>query len=159
MLLRFVPVDAKSVKTAEFSDAIFCSKFRPDLSAGFVFLLADNHENANVLPYLCVKYKRVARSLLAAELFPTVHAFDFAGPLRTTIDDLFDCIVTLVLYNDFKIPFDRVGGLNAMSKGTSLIYLTLLRQSHELRKLSEIIWISRAQKPADAMKKLNASDD
>lgn len=49
--------------------------------------------------------------------------------------------------------FDSGVGLNSTTEKGLLIDLSILKQSYEIRELTETVWIPSAQSPADAMAK------
>lgn len=122
-----------------------------------MIVIEDARENANFFHYTSVKSKRVTKSVLAAEYFAAVHAFDFASALRTTLVGFFSRVVPSVLYTDSTPLFRSVVGLNPTTKKRLLIELCILRQTYELQKLSGIIWIPSVQNSVDALTKHNAS--
>lgn len=61
--------------------------------------------------------------------------------------------VPLTMYADSKSLFDGIVERNATTKKRLLIDLRVLRESYEMRELTNIVWILSAQNPADAMTK------
>lgn len=155
--LRFVPLDRSSIQLSVFCDASFASNSDLTSQLGYIIALTDSSRNANIIHYTSVKSKRVTRSVLAAELFAAVNAFDCASTLRVTLNDIFGLVVPLVIYTDSKSLFDSITGLNSTTEKRLLIDLFILRQNYELRELSDIVWIPSSLNPADAMTKQKAS--
>ena len=56
---------------------------------GFVIVLADKYNNANIIHWQSVKCRRVTRSVLASELYGFAFAFDTAATLKSTAEQLF----------------------------------------------------------------------
>lgn len=151
--LKFFPVDKSSLRLAVVCDASFASNRDPTSQLEFVIALADARGNANVIHYSSFKSKRVTRSVLAAELFAAIHAFDISSTLRLSLNDLFGYAVPLILYTASKSLFDSVTGLNSTTEKRLLIDLCVLCRSYELGELTEIVWTTSYQNPADAMTK------
>lgn len=108
-----------------------------------------------------VKSKRETWSYLSAEVFAAVHAFYFACTRRENLNNIFSCIVPLILYTESNSLFDSFLALDSTTENRLSIYLFMLRQIYELRELTEVaevVWIPRAQNPADAMTKQNSSN-
>lgn len=154
--LYFVPLDDASLRLMVFADASFATNADLSSQLGFVICLADKFNKANVLHYTSVKSKRVTRSVLAAELFAAVAAFDYSSTLRGTINEVFGRIIPLVLFTDSKSLYDCLVGINSTTEKRLLIDLCMLRQSYELREITEVVWIPSHQNPADGMTKDNA---
>lgn len=87
--LRFVPVDVNSICLVVFAYASFASNKDNTSQLGFVVAFADKTNSANIIHYRSFNAKRVTRSVLNAELFSLVHAFDFASTLRMTLIGMF----------------------------------------------------------------------
>ena len=110
--LTFAKINIPTARLAVFGDASFAGN--PDLTSqlGYVIEITDDNGNANIIHYTSVKSKRVTRSVLAAELFATVHAFDYGRTLRVTLNKMFGRTIPLVLYTDSKSLYDSLVGMN-----------------------------------------------
>lgn len=157
--LRFVPLDNKSITLTVFADASFAYNPGMSFQLGFVIALADKFGNTNVVHCSSAKSKQVTQSVLAAELFAAIHAFYFASTLRVTLRDIFHRVIRLVLHTDSKSLFNSTAGLTSATEKRVLIDLFILRQSYELRELTKIVWNPSEQNSADAITKINASND
>lgn len=73
-----------------------------------------------------------------------------------TINKIFGKTVPLTLYTYSKSLYDGIVGMNATTEKRLFINLRVLRESYEWRELTNIVWISPAQYPEDAITK-NAS--
>lgn len=153
--LRFVKLDIKSLKLVVFTDASFANN--PDLSSqiGFVIALVDDANNANIIHWTSIKCKRVTRSVLASELYATVHGFDFGAVLKSTIESIvkLDKPLPLVICTDSKSLYDCLVKLGTTMEKRLMIDVLCLRQSYERRLITEIKWIDGNSNPADAMTK------
>ena len=131
--LTFVKIDILTARLAVFADASFTRN--PDLTSqlGFVMAITDDDRNSNIIHHTSVKSERVTRSMLGAELFAVVHAFDYGSTLRLTLNKMFGRTISLVLYTDSKSLYDSLVGMTAITEKRLLIDLCMLRQSYELR--------------------------
>lgn len=110
--LSFVRLDPSSLRVIVFADASFASNEDLTSQLGFVIGLADKHGNANIVHYSSFKSKRVTRSVLAAELFAVVHAFDYASTLRNSVSDMLGRQIAMTVYTDSKSLYDAMTGIN-----------------------------------------------
>lgn len=151
--IRFVPLDLDSMFMAVFVDAGFGAN--PDSSSplGFIVTIMGIHGKANVIHYGSLKYKRVTRSVLAAELFAMVHGFDVASTIRLTLNAMMDRVIPLNVYTDSRSLYDCLLRINQTTDKRLLIDLRMLRPSYESREITEVFWIPTAQNPADAFTK------
>lgn len=85
--LCFVSLDKKFATLAVFAVASFASNADLASQLGYVIVLIDADGTAISLRNTSVKFKRFSRSVLTAELFAAVHAFDYWSILRATLSD------------------------------------------------------------------------
>lgn len=95
--MKFATLHKSSVEIAVFSNA--SSARIPDWSPqlGFVIVLKDKDEFANILHYTSVKSNHVTRSFLAAELYDAINAFYYAITLRLTLNEILGRVVAMTL--------------------------------------------------------------
>lgn len=151
--LNFVALDASSLRISVFAGASFASNADLSSQLGFVVTLMDGHNKANIVHYS----KRITRSVLAAELFAVVNAFDFSSALRLAVNEMLGREFPLSLYTDSKTLFENLVGINATSEIRLMIDLTMLRQAYKVKEIVEVVWISSTQNSADALTKNSAS--
>lgn len=101
----------------------------------------DASNSANIVHYSVFKSKRITDSVLAAELFAVVHAFDYAPTVHLAVSTLFEELVEI----------------NATTEKRLIVDLTMPRQAYERNEIADVVWIPSAQNPAGAMSKENAS--
>lgn len=152
--LTFVLLDIETMHVAVFIDASFACNHNFTLQLGFLVCLMDDQMNANIIHYSSLKCKRVARSVLAAELYAFVLGFDHGFKFRTALQKIVNRSVLLKMYTDSKCLFDALTSLNTTTEKRLLIDLSMLRQSFENREISEVTWIPGNQNPSDALTKL-----
>lgn len=155
--LLFVPLDVDSIRLGVFEDAIFASNKDNNSHLGFLVALADKTNSANIIPYSSFKAKRVTRSVLVADLFSLVHAFNFLSTLRMKLIGMFGRDIAMVLYTDSKSLYDGIVAINSTKEKLLLIDITDLREAYELREIADVSWIPSGDNPADALTKLSAS--
>lgn len=151
--LKFVPLDPATIVMAVFADASFATNKDSTSQLGYLITLMDEHGKTNIIHYGSIKAKRVARSVLAAELFSMVHAFDISTTMRLTLNMVFNRLVPLKLYTDSKSLYDSLVRINSTTEKRLLVDLHMLRQSYERREISDVYWIPTGQNPADALTK------
>lgn len=87
--LNFVKLDLQTQRIITFTDSSFANNRDQSSQVGYVILLADAQNNANIIHWQSVKYRRVTRSVLASELYALSLAFDVAATIKSTLDQLF----------------------------------------------------------------------
>jgi len=151
--LRFVPLDLATIRIAVFTDSSFANN--PDMSTqiGFVTVITDKDNKANIVHWSSVKCKRITRSVLAAELYAMSMGFDSASVIKSTIQQILDRPVDLVIYTDSKSLYDCLVKLGSTQEKRLMIDIFSLRQAYERREILEIVWIDGKYNIADAMTK------
>jgi Reverse transcriptase (RNA-dependent DNA polymerase) len=156
--LKFVQLDPKSLRLLAFTDASFANNKDLSSQIGYILVLADAMDNANILHWSSLKCKRVTRSVLASELYGTAHGFDIAIAIKTTLDNILDTRTPLILCTDSKSLFDCLVRLGTTQEKRLMIDIMCLRQAYERRQITEVKWIDGDTNPADAMTKAKPCD-
>ena len=151
--LRFVPLDLQSLKLVVFTDASFANNNDNTSQIGFVIVLADSDNNANIVHWSSIKCKRVTRSVLASELYAMAHGFDHGAVIKATIEKILQVELPLVLCTDSKSLYECLVKLGSTQEKRLMVDLMCLRQSYERRMITQIKWIDGDANPADAMTK------
>ena len=153
--LRFVPLDTNSLRLICFADSSFANNKDLTSQIGFIIVLADAANNANIIHWSSIKCKRVTRSVLASELYAMTHAFDAAAAIKSTITELLHLPepLPLTICTDSKSLYECLVKLSTTQEKRLMIDLMCLRQSYERHEIAEIKWISGDTNPADAMTK------
>ncbi|EED15482.1 conserved hypothetical protein [Talaromyces stipitatus ATCC 10500] len=156
--LKFVKLDINSIKLYAFVDAAFANNKDLSSQIGFVIVLADASNNANIVHWSSVKCKRITRSVLASELYAMVNGFDFAASIKATITQILhlENPLPLVICTDSKSLYDCLVKLGTTQEKRLMIDLMCLRQSYERQEITEVKWIDGNSNPADAMTKNKA---
>lgn len=76
--LRYVNLDKESQRLLLFTDASFANANKLKSQLGFFGVLCDKHGRGNIVHYGSTTCKRVARSVMSAELHALVYGFDNA---------------------------------------------------------------------------------
>ncbi|EED12764.1 hypothetical protein TSTA_052850 [Talaromyces stipitatus ATCC 10500] len=123
--------------------------------AFFVIVLADAANNANIVHWSSIKYKRVTRSVLTSELYAMVHGFDSAASIKSTTTQLLHLTkpLPLVICTDSKSLYECLVKLGTTQEKRLMIDLMCLRQSYKRQEIAEIKWIDGESNPADAITK------
>ena len=68
-----------------FTDASFTNNRDLLLQIGFIIILTDYNQDANILHWSLIKCKRVTRSILASKLYALAYSFNIAAVIKLTI--------------------------------------------------------------------------
>jgi hypothetical protein len=153
--LRFVKIDLRTAKLYAFVDASFANNKDSSSQIGYVIVLADARNNANILHWSSTKCKRITRSVLASETYGMVNGFDAAAAIKSTLTQLLHLSepLPLVLCTDSKSLYECLVKLGTTREKRLMIDLMCLRQSYERQEITEVRWINGNSNPADAMTK------
>jgi hypothetical protein len=151
--LRFIKLDAKSLRLIVFTDASFANNKDLSSQIGYVIVLADRNNMANTIHWSSIKCKRVTRSVLASELYAMAHGFDIGAAIKSTIEAISGTRLPLVLCTDSKSLYECLVKLGTTQEKRLMVDLMCLRQAYERREIAEVRWIDGNSNPADAMTK------
>jgi hypothetical protein len=87
--LIFCKLDVKSLHVVFYSDASFAGNLDLSSQIGGIILLKDKNGNVHVLHWFSKKCPRVTGSVLAAEIFGFVTAFDMDSALRDVLEEIY----------------------------------------------------------------------
>ncbi|KAI0993306.1 hypothetical protein K3495_g14878, partial [Podosphaera aphanis] len=155
--LNFVKLDQQSLPLITFTDSSFANNRDNSSQIGYVIVLTDRYNNANIIHWQSVKCRRVTRSVLASELYALSLGFDISTTIKSTLDQI--CCnsvkrkIPLTLCVDSKSLYDCLVKLGTTQEKRLMIDLPCLRQSYERREITEILWIRGINNPADALTK------
>jgi len=151
--LKFVKLDINTLKLLAFTDASFANNKDLSSQIGYVLVLSDGSNKANIIHWSSIKCKRVTRSVLASELYGMTHGFDIGTAIKSTLDKVLQVNIPLVLCTDSKSLYDCLVRLGTTQEKRLMIDVMCLRQSYERRQIAEVKWIDGETNPADAMTK------
>jgi hypothetical protein len=137
-----------------FTDSSFANNYGFTLQIGFVIILADKHNKANIIHWSLIKCKRVTQSVLASELYGIAHGFDIGAIIKSTLEKILQIeTLSLLLYTDSKSLYGCLVKLGTTQEKRLMVNLMCLRQSYERREITEIKWIDEDNNPANAITK------
>lgn len=120
---------------------------------GYVIILADSRNHANIIDWPSVKCKRVTRSVLAPELHVMALGFNASIAIKATLSKIPPKSIPLIVCTDSKSLFECLVKLRTTQEKRLMIDIRSLRESYERRQIAEIIWIKGNSNPTDAMTK------
>ena len=150
-------LEKDSLRLLVFTDASFANNKDLSSQIGYVLVLADGNNNANILHWSSIKCKRVTRSVLASELYGMVHGFDMGASIKATIEKMLEIDLPLVLCTDSRSLYDCLVKLGTTQEKRLMIDVMCLRQAYERREIAEVKWIDGDTNPADSMTKSKPS--
>jgi hypothetical protein len=85
------------------------------------------------------------------------HGFDIGAAIKSTVEQLLQIELPLVLCTDSKSLYECLVKLGTTREKRLMIDVMCLRQSYERREITEVKWIDGDSNPADSMTKSKAS--
>ena len=153
MGLRFVKLDPETLRLVLFTDASFANSDNLSSQMGFVIVIADGQNNANILHYGSKKCSRVTRSVMAAELLALVNGFDHAFVIQHTLQELFGRTISIDAFVDSRTTFNCVAKQAGTTESRLQIDAAAIRQSYDRGELRCFGWIPGKENPADGLTK------
>ena len=152
--LAFVKLDRKTLQLVVFTDSSFANNRDLSSQIEYVICLANATNKANIIHWSFVKYKRVTRSVLAAELYEMVHEFDLNAVIKGTFTKIMQTDIPLVLCTDSKSLYECLVKFGITQEKRLMIDVMSLRQSYERREVIEVKWIHGQNNSANSMTKI-----
>ena len=66
-------------------DASFTNNKDLSLQIGYILVLADITNKANIMHWSSIKCKRITRSVLASKLYAMAYGFDISATIKSTV--------------------------------------------------------------------------
>jgi hypothetical protein len=137
------------LKLMIFTDASFANvDFHSQIE--YVICLIDE-QKANLIHWFSIKYKRIIRSVLTAELYAMINDFDVESIIKSSLERIINVLISLILCTNFKSLYDCLIKLETIIEKRLMIDLMCLRQSYERREIKKIQWIDDNNNFANVM--------
>lgn len=153
--IKFKPILPKDCEVVVCIDAAFA--INPDKSSqlGILVLLRDKLTKAvNIIHFASSKSKRVAKSVLAAELFALINGFDVGFSIKESLQRMTGVKkIDLTLMTDSRSLYGLAISLAQTTERRLQIDLEIIRQAYERRELNNVIWIAGDENTADDLTK------
>ena len=151
--IKYVPLDEESSRLALFTDASFANADRLKSQLGFVLVILDDNNNANIIHYGSSSRKMVERSGMAAELHALTYGFNQAYVAKNMLEEMLGRHLDLDGYVDSRIVFNVVAKNSATLEKSLQIDAHALRESHCNGELRYLAWIPGTQNVSDGLTK------
>ena len=151
--LNFINLNMNKLAIKLFTDSSFANNQDHKSQLGYVVILADDHNKANIHHYGSTKCQRVTRSVLASELHGLIHGFDQANIVQNILQEILDCSIPIDVHIDSRTLFNVVSRYGETKEKRLQIDASSLRQSYDSGEIRNIFWISGHQNYADALTK------
>ena len=136
-----------------FTDASFANCDDLKSQIGFVLVLADKKNNANIVHFGSSRCKRVTRSVMAAEVHGLVYGFDSAFIEKNIIEELLGTSIPMDVYVDSKTLFNIVAKDGNTAEKRLKIDMWAIRESYDKKEIRNIYWIASSMNLADQLTK------
>jgi len=151
--LTMVKLDRNSLQLIVFTDASFANNKDLSSQIGYVIVLVDAANSANVIHWSSTKCKRVTRSVLASKLYAMTAGFDTGAVLKATTEQILGIDIPLIICTDSNSLYQCLVRLGTTQEKRLMIDVMCLRQAYENRVIAEVQWIDGNSNLADAMTK------
>ena len=84
-------------------DALFINNKDLLLQIGYILVLVDIINKANIIYWSLIKCKRVNRSILVLKLYVMAYGFNIGAIIKLTVKQLLQIELLFVLYTDLKL--------------------------------------------------------
>lgn len=151
--LDYVKVDMDTARIVLLTDASFANARDLKSQLGYLILVVDDDGNCNVLHYGSNRCRRVARSVMAAELFALVLGYDYAYVVRTLMEEMTGLNLKMEALVDSKTVFDVIAKYSQTGEKRLQIDVNALRQEYDYGELHRLGWLPCILNAADPLTK------
>ena len=151
--LNFIKLDIPSTKLILLTDASFANAEGMKSKLGYMIAMVDKFKRCNIIHFGSNKCKRIARSVMAAEIQALVLGFDYAYVIQHLVEEIIGRTIKLEAMIDSKTVFNVVAKDGQTAEKRLQIDVLALRQSYDLGELDRIAWIPGHENPADSLTK------
>ena len=81
----YIKLDINILRLLVFTDALFVNNKDLFSQIGYILVLADITNKANIVYWSSIKYKRITRSVLVFELYTMAHRFNISAIIKSTV--------------------------------------------------------------------------
>jgi hypothetical protein len=121
-------------------------------------LLVDMYGNCAFIDWGSIKSKRVCRSVLAAELYASAHAYDVGVAVKHSLDSMLGQNIDIILFTDSLTLFDCLITWCKTSERRLQIDIVVLRQSIASKELTNVVWTRTAFNPSNGLTRPRVCD-
>jgi hypothetical protein len=82
----YIKLDINILCLFVFMDALFANNKDLFLQIGYILVLVDIMNKANIVHWSLIKCKRITRSVLASKLYIMAYGFDIGAAIKLTIE-------------------------------------------------------------------------
>ena len=151
--LTYVPLHIKSLSIVLFTDASFANTTNSKSQLGFVVLLKDGTNAANIVHYGSSRCQRVTCSVMASEIHGLLYGFDQAYVAQQILQETLDVPIPIDAYVDSKTLFNVIAKQSSTTEKRLQIDICSLKESHARNELRTLGWIPESSNIADALTK------
>lgn len=150
--LRFIPLDLQTIRLVLITDSVFANTEESKIQLGYVVLMVDEAGRAIIIHYGSNKSKRIARSVLAAELHARTLGLDYAFVVKALIEEILGRAITVEALIYSKTIFNVIAKDASTQEGRLQNDVLALREFQVLGELARIGWSHGPTNRANALK-------
>ena len=151
--LNYVPLDKESLRLMLFTDASFANAPNYKSQLGFVLLLADRFNKANIVHYGSSRCSRTTRSVMAAEIHGLIYGYDNAFVTKSMIEEILGVSIPIDGYVDSRTLFNVVAKFASTTEKRLQIDVQSLREAQDRQELRSLAWVPGTENIADGLTK------
>jgi len=121
-----------------FTDASFINNKDLSLQIGYVLVLTDAINKANIIHWSLIKCKRVIRSVLALKLYKIAYRFDIRAVIKLIVNKILNINLPLMICTDLKSLYDCLIRLGTTQEKRLIIDVMCLWQAYKRREITEV---------------------
>jgi hypothetical protein len=136
-----------------FTNSLFANNKDLLLQIGYILVLIDLLNKANIVYWSLVKCKRIIKSVLASKLYAMAYGFNISTIIKATVELQLNISLPLILCTNFKSIYECLIKLGTTQEKRLIINVICLCQSYKRRKIAKVKWIDGNSNLTDAITK------
>lgn len=157
MALKYRPLHRPSAHFRAYADASFASNDDLSSQLGYLVFMCDKDDVCHILDFSSKKSKLIVRSIMAAEVYAFVDAFDAVMILAHDLWKTLDQEIPLYLFTDSKQLFDAILKGKHTTEKRLMIDVRCARQAYKDFEIDSIGLVSGMDNPANGMTELSSN--
>lgn len=132
-----------------YSDGFFGANNDSSFQVGYLIILADKYNKANLIDYASIKSRRFVRYVLGAESFALANASDAAELLQHDLKNMLNKTLQITILNESPTLFTFLIKNATTTEKRRMIDIKAFIQAYNDEIINDIIWMRRNFNLAD----------
>ena len=136
--LSFIKLNIETLQLLIFTNSLFTNNKDLLSQIGYILVLADLLNKANIVHWSSVKCKRITKSILTSKLYTIAYNFNISTAIKTTVKLQLNINLPLILCTNSKLIYKCLVKLGTIQEKRLIIDVICLHQSYKRREIAKV---------------------